>query len=363
MRLVRNRLVALPLIEYPGMRAYFVAGLAAGLLLVGCGQPDDAPAVSEAVVNVYSSRHYDTDLRLYDDFTAATGIRVNRIEAGADELIERIGSEGEFSPADLLITVDAGRLWRAEQAEIFTAVASDVLDSRIPAHLRHPDGLWYGLSARARVIVYNRAAGKPEPLATYADLGDPAHRGKVCMRSSGNIYNISLLASVIARAGAEGAERWATAVTENFARVPQSNDTGQIRAVASGECGIALVNTYYLARLAASADPDERAVAESVAVVFPDQEHNGTHVNVSGAGIVKTAPNRDNAIRFLEYLTSDQAQRYFANGNHEYPAVAAIGGSPELKALGDFKADTLNAAELGVHQAEAVRVFDRAGWP
>ncbi len=352
------------------MRSHFVAGIAAGLILSGCGPSEDTmseepaePAADEAVVNVYSSRHYDTDLRLYDDFTAATGIEVNLIEAGADELIERIQSEGEFSPADLLITVDAGRLWRAEQAGIFAAIDSELLESRIPAHLRHPDGLWYGLSTRARVIFYNKAAGMPEPLATYADLADPAHRGKLCIRSSGNIYNISLLASIISRYGAEGAGQWATAVTENFARPPQSNDTGQIRAVASGECGIAVANTYYVARLAASEDAEERAVADAVGVIFPDQEQSGTHVNVSGAGIVKTAPNRDNAIRFLEYLTSDQAQRYFADGNHEYPAVATVDGSPELEALGDFRADTLNAAELGIHQAEAIRVFDRSGWP
>ena len=351
-------------------RLFFFASIV--LFLAACGgggeqsadtsaEPgDDNPA--SGVVNVYSSRHYDTDLRLYDDFTEATGIDVQLIEAGADELIERIQSEGEFSPADLLITVDAGRLWRAEQAGVFAPLESELLAERIPDYLKHPEGLWYGLSTRARVIVYNVAAGKPAPLARYADLADPAHRGKLCIRSSGNIYNISLLASMISRQGPEAAQEWAEGVVANFARPPQSNDTGQIRAVASGECGIAVVNTYYLARLAASEDEADRAVAAAVGIVFPDQEGNGTHVNVSGAGLVKTSPNRDNAIRFLEYLTSDSAQRYFADGNHEYPAVSGLTGSPQLAALGDFSPDTLDAAELGVHQAEAVKVFDRAGW-
>ena len=343
--------------------------LLAVLFIAGCGSQDRDDETAEAaaadtapVVNIYSSRHYDTDLRLYDDFTAQTGIAVNRIEAGADELIERIRSEGDFSPADLLITVDAGRLWRAEQAGIFAPVSSEILQGRIPDNLRHPDGLWFGLSKRARVIIYNRAAGKPEPLATYADLADPVHRGKLCIRSSGNIYNVSLLAGMVARDGVEAAEAWAGDVVANFARPPQSNDTGQIRAVASGECGIAVVNTYYLARLASSDDQAERDVAAAVGIVFPDQQGHGTHVNISGAGVVRTAPNRDNAVRFLEYLTSDDAQQYFADGNHEYPVVAGLAGSSAVMALGEFDGDELDAAKLGEHQAEAIMIFDRAGW-
>lgn len=348
------------------MRYQAIALLAGVALLAGCG-PQDAPGTAPesdapGVLNLYSSRHYDTDLALYGDFTAETGIEVNLIEAGADALIERIESEGEFSPADVLLTVDAGRLWRAEQAGLFGAIESETLEARIPANLRHPDGLWYGFSKRARVIIYGKASGKPEPLATYADLADPAHEGTVCIRSSGNIYNISLMASIVARQGVEAAEEWARGVVANFARPPQGNDTAQIRAVASGECGIALVNTYYIARLLASEDADDRAVAEAVGIVFPNQESTGTHVNISGGGVVATAPNRDNAIRFLEYLTSDSAQRYFADGNHEYPVVDDLEGSPALKSLGEFEADTLDAAELGEHQAEAIMVFDRAGW-
>ncbi len=320
----------------------------------------DDPSVAE--VNLYSSRHYDTDQALYDNFTEATGIKVNLIEAGADELIARIQSEGVSSPADLLITVDAGRLWRAEQAGIFQPVTSAVLANRLPDNMRHPEGLWMGLSKRARVIVYNRAAGMPEPLASYEDLANPVHKGKVCIRSSSNIYNISLMASIVARNGEAAAEEWAAGVVANFARTPQSNDTGQIRAVASGECGIAIANTYYLARLAASEDPQDQAVAAAVGIVFPDQAGNGTHVNISGAGLVKTAPNPENAIRFLEYLASDQAQSLFADGNHEYPVVSGIAAASTVVALGDFAEDSLNTSEFGVNQAAALMVFDRAGW-
>lgn len=345
--------------------------VASAVALTACdqgGQNTDAandaaaPVESAGEVNVYSSRHYDTDLAMYDEFTAATGIKINLIEAGADALIERIKSEGEYSPADVLITVDAGRLWRAEEAGILDGVTSDVLNERVPANVRHPEGLWFGLSKRARVIIYNKAAGRPEKLESYADLADPSNKGKVCIRSSSNIYNISLLAGIVSHEGAEGAENWAKGVVSNFARTPQSNDSGQIEAVASGECGIALVNTYYLARYAASSDPAKKAVADAIGIVFPDQGGRGTHVNISGAGVVKGAPNRDNAVKFIEYLTENQAQNYFANGNNEYPVVAGVAPAAVVVSLGDFKEDQLNASMLGKNQAEAVRVFDRAGW-
>ena len=312
-------------------------------------------------VNLFSSRHYDTDLALYEDFTEQTGIEVNLIEADADALIERIVSEGDLTSADLLITVDAGRLWRAEEAGILASVESDVLAERLPDHLRHPDGLWFGLSTRARVIIYNREAGTPEGLDTYADLADPAWRGDICIRSSSNIYNISLLSSMIANQGAEAAEAWATGVVANFARDPQGNDTAQIESVSAGECRIAVVNTYYLARFAGG-DEEQRAVFDALGVIFPDQDGSGTHVNVSGAGLVAGAPNRDNAIAFLEYLTSESAQRYFADGNNEYPAVEGLAANSAVEQLGEFRADTLNAAEIGRYQREAVEIFDRAGW-
>ena len=312
-------------------------------------------------VNLYSSRHYDTDLALYDDFTKQTGIKVNRIEADADALIERIRSEGEFSPADILITVDAGRLWRAEEAGVLAPVESAVLTERLPAHLRHPDGLWFGLSTRARIIIYNKAAGKPEGLATYADLANPAFKGDICMRSSSNIYNISLLSSMIAHQGAPAAEAWAKGVVANFKQAPQGNDTSMIEAVAAGQCRISLVNTYYLARFAGG-DAAQKAIFDQVGVIFPDQDGAGTHVNISGAGMVKHAPNRENAVKFLEYLTSESAQRYFADGNNEYPAAIGLKANSAVEKLGSFKPDTLNAAEIGRNQAEAVKLFDRAGW-
>lgn len=312
-------------------------------------------------VNVYSSRHYDTDLKLYEDFTCQTGIKVNRIEADADALIERIQSEGEFSPADLLVTVDAGRLWRAEEAGILAPVDSQLLAERLPANLRHPEGLWFGLSTRARIIIYDKAKGAPEGLANYADLADPKLKGQICMRSSSNIYNISLLSSIIAHKGAGEAEKWAKGVVANFKQAPQGNDTAMIEAVAAGQCRISLVNTYYLARYAGG-DAKEKAMFDKVGVIFPDQSGVGTHVNVSGAGLVKTSPNRDNAVKFLEYLTSESAQRYFADGNNEYPAATGLKANSAVESLGAFKSDTLSVATIGKGQAEAVKIFDRAGW-
>ena len=341
---------------------FFFALLVALATLTSCSHDDSSEGASVGELNLYSSRHYDTDIALYEKFTEATGIKINLIEAGADELIERIKSEGKASPADLLITVDAGRLWRAEQAGVFQPIDSPILNERLPENMRHPDGLWVGLSKRARVIIYNAEAGLPEPLSDYSDLANPAHRGKVCIRSSSNIYNISLMAAVVSRMGEAAAEEWAAGVVANFARTPQSNDTGQIRAVASGECQIGVANTYYLARLAASADPADQAVASAVNIVFPGQQGNGTHVNISGAGLVSTSPNPENAVKFLEYLTSEQAQRLFANGNNEYPAVPGIAATSAVVGLGEFSEDTLNASELGINQASAIMVFDRAGW-
>ncbi|MDJ0978590.1 MAG: Fe(3+) ABC transporter substrate-binding protein [Erythrobacter sp.] len=347
----------------PRLLAAVVAAL--GLLTASACAPGDTAASEDPVeitgeVNIYSSRHYDTDLALYEDFTKATGIRVNRIEAGADALIERIVSEGEYSPADLLITVDAGRLWRAEKAGVLSPIASDVLSERIPENLRHPDGLWFGLSTRARVIIYNEADGKPEGLETYEDLADPRHRAKICMRSSSNIYNISLLSSLIAHRGEDAALDWARGVVSNFRRAPEGNDTANIEAVANGECGISVVNTYYLARYAG--DEDTSGLIDKVGVVFPNQETTGTHVNISGAGLLKNAPNRDNAIRFLEYLTSDTAQGYFANGNNEHPAVEGVAPTSAVASLGEFRADDLSTATIGANQAKAVAIYDAAGW-
>lgn len=341
-----------------------VFGALAALLLLGAcaGEGGEEEAGGEAVpitgeVNLYSSRHYDTDLALYEDFTRTTGIKVNRIEADADALIERIAAEGEFSPADLLITVDAGRLWRAEEAGVLQPVESEILTERLPDHLRHPEGLWFGLSTRARIIIYNKEEGVPEGLESYADLADPAFRGDLCMRSSSNIYNISLLASIIAHEGEAAARDWASGVVRNFRRAPQGNDTANIELVAEGGCRISVVNSYYLARYAG-----ESGALDQVGVIFPNQGTTGTHINISGAGVAKHAPNRANAIRFLEYLTSESAQKYFANGNNEYPAVRDVAATSAVEALGEFRPDTLSAAELGRNQPLAVAIFDAAGW-
>ena len=330
--------------------------LASSLILVAAATTAD----DGNVVNVYSARHYDTDLALYERFEEQAGIRVNLIEGASDGLIERIVNEAEFSPADLLITVDAGRLWRAEQAGVFQPVESTVLKARIPAHLRDPEGHWFGLSKRARVIVYNKARGLPEGVSRYEDLADPRLGGTICMRSSGNIYNLSLLGSLIEHNGEGSADEWANGVVANFRREPQGNDTAQLRAVATGECGVSIANTYYIGRLLGSDDPQERAVVEGLGILFPNQEGRGTHVNISGAGVTRYAPHRDNAVMFLEYLTGDDAQTLFAEGNNEYPVVGPASGP--IASLGEFEEDAVNAAVLGANQALAVKTYDRAGW-
>jgi iron(III) transport system substrate-binding protein len=313
-------------------------------------------------LNLYSSRHYQTDEALYENFTRQTGIDIRRIEGKEDELIERIRNEGINSPADLLITVDAGRLWRADQAGLFQPVASKTLERRIPANLRHPEGHWFGFSQRARVIVYNKETVDAADLRRYEDLADPKWKGLVCIRSGSNIYNLSLMSALIEAHGETAAEAWARGVVANFARPPQGGDTDQIKAIAAGECGVGLANTYYYVRLLRSGRAEDRAVADRVGVIFPNQEDRGTHVNISGAGVLKHARNREAAIRFLEYLASDDAQRYFADGNNEYPVVRGVEGDATLRSLGAFTTDPINVSVYGTNQPAAQRVFDRAGW-
>ena len=319
-------------------------------------------AGSAAEVNVYSARHYDTDQAMFDDFTAATGIEVNLIEGEADQLIERIKAEGRNSPADVLITVDAGRLHRAEEAGVLAPVESEVLDAKVPEHLRHPEGLWFGLSQRLRGIVYATDRVDPAEITSYEILADPAWQGRVCIRSSTNVYNQSLVGAMIEAHGVEQTEAWAQGLVDNLAREPQGGDTDQIKAVAAGECDVAVVNHYYLVRLMESDEADDSAVAEAVDIVFPDQDGRGAHANISGAGLIATSPNKDNAIAFLEYLTTDQAQEYFALGNYEFPVVEGVKTDPVLEQWGDIKTDTVNAASYGEHNAEAVMLMDRAGW-
>jgi iron(III) transport system substrate-binding protein len=332
-------------------------GAASVALALGAGS---ASAAEE--VNVYSARHYDTDTRLYEGFTEATGIEVNLIESEADQLIERIRAEGANTPADVLITVDAGRLWRAEEADILQPISSKVLEESIPESLRHPEGEWFGFSQRLRVIVYAKDRVQPDDLASYEDLAEPEWQGRVCIRSSTNVYNQSLVASMIETNGVEETEAWAKGLAENMARQPAGGDTDQIEAVAAGECDVAVVNHYYLVRLMKSDDAADREVADAVGVIFPNQDGRGTHANVSGAGVVKGAPNRDNAVELLEYLTTEQAQVYFAEGNNEFPVVEGVEVDPILAAWGDIKTDDLNAAKYGENNSEAVKLMDRAGW-
>ncbi len=323
-----------------------------------------APALAdENVLNIYSSRHYQTDEALYGNFTKQTGIKINRIEASDDAIIERIRNEGAKSPADVLITVDAGRLWRAEQLGLFQPVKSAVLDARIPASFREPGGQWFGFSLRARVIAYDKARVKPADVATYEDLAQPRWRGKLCTRSSAHVYNLSLMGAMIDHLGEAKAEAWASGVKANLARDPKGGDTDQIKAVAAGECELALVNSYYWARLARSGKPEDKALVERVGIVFPNQSTWGTHVNVSGAGVLKNAPHRAAAVKFLEYLASDDAQRYFADGNNEWPVVAAVRvDNPALPALGQIKVDAVNVAVLGRNQPGAQKIFDRVAY-
>jgi iron(III) transport system substrate-binding protein len=318
-------------------------------------------ASAQGVVNIYSARHYQTDEAFYANFTRETGIRINRLDGREDELVERIKNEGASSPADVLITVDGSRLEIADKAGLFQPVQSKALEARIPAHLRTPN--WLAFSTRARVIVYNKAAINPQWVQTYEDLADPRLKAQICVRSGSHPYNLSLGAALIAHDGEAKTEQWARGVVANLARAPKGGDTDQLRAVAAGECGVALANSYYVARLLRSSEPADQKAMAALGVVWPNQNGRGTHVNVSGAGVIKTAPNRANAIRFLEYVASDAAQVYFADGNNEWPVVASVKvKNPALETLGTFKADTLPIEKWAPLTPTAQKVFDRAGW-
>jgi iron(III) transport system substrate-binding protein len=323
-----------------------------------------APALAQDnVLNLYSSRHYQTDEALYDNFTKATGIKINRIEAGDEQLVERLKNEGAASPADVLLIVDAARLWQAEQLGLFQPVKSAVLEERIPAKYRDPAGNWYGFSYRARVIVYNKTMIDRADIASYEALADPKNKGRICTRSGSHPYNLSLIGSEIAHLGEGKAEAWAKGVVANMARMPKGGDTDQIKAVAAGECAIALSNTYYYARIMRSTQPADREIVAKTAVVFPDQGGYGTHVNISGAGVLKSAPHKENALKFLEYLASNDAQRYFADGNNEWPVVPSVKvANAALDAFGQFKIDPMPIATYGKNTAAAQRLANTVDW-
>mmetsp|Transcript_19774 Transcript_19774/g.32226 ORF Transcript_19774/g.32226 Transcript_19774/m.32226 type:complete len:342 (-) Transcript_19774:38-1063(-) len=320
------------------------------------------PAFAEGEVNLYSSRHYDTDERLYSDFTELTGITVNRIEGKADELIARMQAEGANSPADILLTVDTSRLKRAKDAGVLQAVQSDVLEARVPAYLQDDENEWFGFSQRARIIFYAKDRVETPP-SDYVSLADPAYQGMVCHRSSTNVYSQTLLSAVIENHGTEAATAWAQGVVDNFARDPQGGDTDQLRGLVSGECDISISNTYYFARAlrrdVKGLDSDAMA---NIGWVFPAQNAEGAHMNLSGGGVAAYAPNYDNAVAFLEYLASDQAQQYFSAGNDEYPAVPGVGLSPSVAALGLFKPDDVDLSAVAENLSEAQAIFNQVGW-
>jgi len=342
----------------PGLRlkTLLIAGLAAIVA-------SSAALAQDKVLNLYSARHYNTDEALYSNFTKATGIKINRIEGGEDALLTRIKAEGANSPADVFITVDAGRLWVADQDGVFAPIQSKLLNERIPASYRLASGTWYGFSTRARVILVDKLKVKPGEITSYEDLADPKWKGQICTRSASHVYMLSLISSIIEHSGAEKAEAWVKGVNANLARVPKGGDTDQIKAVAAGECSIALSNTYYIARLVKSANADDRNMMERLRVVWPNSSGRGVHMNVSGAGVLKNAPNKDNAIKFMEYLASDEAQAYFANGNNEWPTVPTVKARNDaLDSLGSFKPDSINMIALGKNQRLAQEIVNRVGY-
>ena len=316
----------------------------------------------QAQINIYSHRHYDSDKILFKKFTDQTGIKINVIKGSADQLIERLISEGGNSPADILLTFDAGRLHRAKVAGILQPIESKILSENIPPSMRDEDDYWFGLTVRARVLVYSKERVTPDQLSTYEDLANRKWRGKIAVRSSSNIYNQSLMASIIASNGSRKALSWAKSVRKNMARAPRGSDRDQARAVAAGLADVAIMNTYYLGILANSPDAKDREVFKKVSVFFPNQSDRGTHINISGAGITKSSKNKKDAIKFLEFLSGSDSQKTFGSVNYEYPIKIEANQSELLNSWGPFKYDKLNLSVLGANNAEAVKLFDKAGW-
>jgi iron(III) transport system substrate-binding protein len=336
------------------------------LFLGACSQPEttqtDETTKKSGEVNLYTHRHYEVDQQIFKRFEEETGIKVNVVKAGADELMVRLENEGDKSPADLLVTVDAGRLVLAKQKGLLQPIQSDILISRIPEYLRDDEGYWFAQTVRARFLVYSKDRVKPEELSTYEALTDAKWKGRILSRSSSNIYNQSLLASIIAHQGEEGATTWANGVVANFAREPKGNDRDQVIAIAAGQGDVAIVNSYYVGKMFESDDTSERDAVSKTGVFFPNQNDRGAHINISGAGVTKYSPNRENAILLLEYMASDEIQQIFAEANSEYPVNSEIASAALLQSWGTFKPDTLPLRVLGELNAKAVEIFDRAGW-
>ncbi|GGE06444.1 Fe(3+) ABC transporter substrate-binding protein [Psychroflexus salis] len=320
----------------------------------------DASTLKE--INVYTHRHYESDQELFKAFEEESGIKVNVINASADELIQKMVLEGEQSPADVLITVDAGRLHRAKAKNLLQPITNSKIDSIVPSHLKDKENYWFGLTKRARVIVYAKDRVDPMELSSYENLVDEKWKNKIVVRSSSNIYNQSLMASIIANDGEDAAKMWAEALVNNMARSPKGNDRDQVKAVAGGEADLAIVNTYYIGKMLNSKDQAELDAAQSVEVFFPNQEDRGTHINVSGIGVAKYAPNQEAAIQFITYLLSEKSQKIFASSNYEYPVNPNVENAEVLKSWGSFKEDQLNLSKLGELNKKAVILFDEAGW-
>ena len=346
------------------MRTNLIVSVALGALLTACGQNGSAPADKggTGVVNLYTARHYDTDDALYERFTALTGVRVNVIEGNADQLIARMTSEGAASPADLFVTADAGALWRAQNASLLQPVTSEALSAGIPANLRDPEGRWFGLNRRARIIAYDSSKVQPTDIDTYEEIASPRFRRKLCVRSADSVYNLSLVGALIEAWGPQKTAEWTRGVVANMARPPEGGDRDQIRAVNAGVCEIALTNSYYYIRMASGDDAADRDVTRNVKLAFPSLDGQGAHVNISGGGVAARAPNRENAIRLLEFLASPEAQTMVSAGNNEFPASPNVAVPPPTNAYADFMAHPMSVATFGPRQAEAQSLMSAAGW-
>lgn len=336
------------------------------LLLAACGGDEPSSNGSATAdggeVNLYSARHYDSDLPLYERFTRETGIRINRIEGNADQLIARMKSEGGRSPADLFIAADAGALWRAQQAGLFQPVRSQALEARVPANLSEPAGNWYGFSRRARVVAYDGARVKPDEVDSYEELASPRFRGRLCVRSADNIYNLSLVGALIEAWGEPRTEAWARGIVANMARPPEGGDRDQIRAVGAGVCDVAITNSYYYIRMASGEDEADRRVAQRVKLAFPSLGGQGAHVNISGGGVAVNAPNRANALRLLEYFASPEVQQHISRYNNEFPASPGVSAPAPVDAYSSFKAHPMPVASFAARQPQAQALMSRAGW-
>ena len=324
----------------------------------------------EGVLNIYSARHYPTDEALYGDFSKATGIKINRVDSDDSGIIARLKAEGRASPADVILLVDASRLWKGEVEGLFLPIKSPILEAAVPSQLRAKPGrdgrtAWFGLSTRARIVVYDKLKVSKDDVDTYEKLGDPRNKGKLCIRSGSHPYNLSLFGAMVEHLGPEKTEAWLQGMVRNMQRAPKGGDTDQIKAVASGECGIAVTNSYYLGRLMRSSNPADKAVVERVGIMFPNQQTWGTHVNVAGGAVARHAKNTDNAVKFLEYLTSPAAQNHFANGNNEWPVVKGVRfDNPALQAMtgGSFKSELIPIGSVGQNQTKVQQMLDRVGF-